>query len=1061
MGASTSNGNNNLNDVRIKDNISLNYSKNNLNLKENPTFGKDFFKHDFKNKSCNLEIIEKLESNLIEKHEHNPLNLSEIFYLAKEFRVTIFFINKINDNLNSLKTVKDLKILCGSSTPGVLHELGYALLKSLKNPENKVNNVVELLIDYTIHCLVYGPKDEISYFRHLIRSKSDDFLSSNFETLNNILDDSDPEMLIERLEYLIKNKSSFGRVSFLHQKLKNLKIENNFLKQKVDSFLKKIDYELNLINSEKINLFNDEEQNLKRTFFYLKKSLLKVLVSSTTPEESLFDLSIAYKLNMNNTNSKYYHDINNEIFKFKEIIVKEYFKNFKEKSEEFILSKIEIEFAFGAYDQAITILKENSEYLKPLVIKELEEGLNYYKSQKDKFEEIFFKKEKGCTANGIEICAMPIQNQNQNLVGNFTGNGNNNANENFNQNNNQNNNNDQNNNNQNNNNQNNPNIPDPNNLMLNLNLENGQNSLRVLSIDGGGIKGIFSLYLLAEFEFRTGRKIYELFNFITGTSIGGIIALCFSMKKYSAEVLLRKMLGSFKNNIFAKFFLSKIFGKKVENAIYGLLGYNLYSTPELETILRNEICRDERNNEIRLNYNRLGNCLISVCKVENQKLKPYLFIKYNNFRGLVKVQVEQNGAISFHLENGYNDVFLWEIMRATSAAYPFFSDININGTKFVDGGFIFNNPSYLTYLFLLTKNITPERIKMLSLGLEEESELSNNFNLFSAVNNAYLNLIAEQSHNFFIYINKEELISNMKAISKYCQNETQNLMGERLKRLTPSYAQNIDLDSVDYESIRIMLDASESVILNLDLQINNNSGLLNSIILYFFNLAPNQYIPGTSIRRIRTRYNIFPQSYENLDSLFLNYEQAQTNESKTQIRTQIEKALKSFNFPENISAKEKDIILPSYIFSSPSLTYALTIGHYKSIKLFSERDVTQYIDWYQWNPYHIAIANDEIVSLHYLFCHHFMIENRQHFEHHCLLDFVINEEAMAEEIQEQINHAKIHLERKRTNHWWDLFNFISRSAKEFIEHYNSSNVKKYLDELNKRLIESELVRVID
>jgi uncharacterized protein len=50
---------------------------------------------------------------------------------------------------------------------------------------------------------------------------------------------------------------------------------------------------------------------------------------------------------------------------------------------------------------------------------------------------------------------------------------------------------------------------------------------RILSIDGGGIKGIFSASYLAEIErrFLDGQSIANHFDMITGTSTGGIIAL--------------------------------------------------------------------------------------------------------------------------------------------------------------------------------------------------------------------------------------------------------------------------------------------------------------------------------------------------------------------------------------------------------------------------------------------------------------------------------------------------------------------------------------------------------
>ncbi len=48
--------------------------------------------------------------------------------------------------------------------------------------------------------------------------------------------------------------------------------------------------------------------------------------------------------------------------------------------------------------------------------------------------------------------------------------------------------------------------------------------MRVLSIDGGGIRGIIPALVLAEIERRTGRQTHELFDLVAGTSTGGILA---------------------------------------------------------------------------------------------------------------------------------------------------------------------------------------------------------------------------------------------------------------------------------------------------------------------------------------------------------------------------------------------------------------------------------------------------------------------------------------------------------------------------------------------------------
>lgn len=48
---------------------------------------------------------------------------------------------------------------------------------------------------------------------------------------------------------------------------------------------------------------------------------------------------------------------------------------------------------------------------------------------------------------------------------------------------------------------------------------------RILSLDGGGMRGLIQIEILSQIERATGRKITELFDWIIGSSTGGIVAL--------------------------------------------------------------------------------------------------------------------------------------------------------------------------------------------------------------------------------------------------------------------------------------------------------------------------------------------------------------------------------------------------------------------------------------------------------------------------------------------------------------------------------------------------------
>ncbi len=59
---------------------------------------------------------------------------------------------------------------------------------------------------------------------------------------------------------------------------------------------------------------------------------------------------------------------------------------------------------------------------------------------------------------------------------------------------------------------------------------------RILSLDGGGVRGAFVASALATFEQATGRRIVEHFDLIAGTSTGGIIAIGLAMGATAEEI---------------------------------------------------------------------------------------------------------------------------------------------------------------------------------------------------------------------------------------------------------------------------------------------------------------------------------------------------------------------------------------------------------------------------------------------------------------------------------------------------------------------------------------------
>lgn len=63
----------------------------------------------------------------------------------------------------------------------------------------------------------------------------------------------------------------------------------------------------------------------------------------------------------------------------------------------------------------------------------------------------------------------------------------------------------------------------------------GKQGLRILSMDGGGMKGLATVQMLKEIEKGTGKRIHELFDLICGTSTGGMLAVALGIKLMTLE----------------------------------------------------------------------------------------------------------------------------------------------------------------------------------------------------------------------------------------------------------------------------------------------------------------------------------------------------------------------------------------------------------------------------------------------------------------------------------------------------------------------------------------------
>ncbi len=217
--------------------------------------------------------------------------------------------------------------------------------------------------------------------------------------------------------------------------------------------------------------------------------------------------------------------------------------------------------------------------------------------------------------------------------------------------------------------------------------------MTVLSIDGGGIRGIIPAMLLAYIEHRTQQPIAELFDLVAGTSTGGILALGLTVPKspdrhpYTAQQLVA-MYEYDGHRIFSRSIARKLFA--VDNLIW-----KKYTSSGIEQVLL-EYFGDSRL------AGAVTDVLITSYEIERRF--PFFFKSIN---------ARQRSDYDFPAR---------DVARATSAAPTYFEPMKLlTGTAsqhytLVDGGVFANNPAACALVEARTTHPDASGYLVVSLG---------------------------------------------------------------------------------------------------------------------------------------------------------------------------------------------------------------------------------------------------------------------------------------------------------------------------------------------------------
>jgi len=213
---------------------------------------------------------------------------------------------------------------------------------------------------------------------------------------------------------------------------------------------------------------------------------------------------------------------------------------------------------------------------------------------------------------------------------------------------------------------------------------------RILSIDGGGIRGLIPATVLVEIERLAGKRIAELFDVIAGTSTGGILAagLCVPAENGKGPRYAASDLVSLYRDHGAEIF-SASWLRKLVSLFFG----SEYSPEKLEYYLKQQ----------------LGACRLA------DAVTGLLVTAYDMRAG--EAWFFSREAARNKPERNY---LLWEVARATSAAPTYFPPAKLPGSggqgALVDGGVFANNPGLCAWVDGHEQVNATSEVMILSLG---------------------------------------------------------------------------------------------------------------------------------------------------------------------------------------------------------------------------------------------------------------------------------------------------------------------------------------------------------
>lgn len=296
-------------------------------------------------------------------------------------------------------------------------------------------------------------------------------------------------------------------------------------------------------------------------------------------------------------------------------------------------------------------------------------------------------------------------------------------------------------------------------------VKNADAKMLILSMEGGGVKGIAQAEFLTLLENEIKKPVPQVFDFFSGASIGGIHALIFAMdRQYHAGKLL---------DLYTKERLKRIFRKNFFSWLNPSgIWYPKYKRTQKPDVLA-EVFQEQRLSDV---------------------LKPVMVSAYDY------INAEACYFSTYSKKKSTLELYAKDAADATSAAPTYFPPIFIKSENsyFLDGGLISNNPCLAAFVEALKNGYSPSNIKILSIAVGSPSMMSLKYGKQSV------------GWGFLKWITKGKLLQKIfEAPTQSAVHQCEKILNTNFMHISFDTVEGADTDNISPKILNKLKDAAK------------------------------------------------------------------------------------------------------------------------------------------------------------------------------------------------------------------------------------------------------------